>query len=198
VRLEAALDTLSRRARGVDGAAGLVLFGSYARGEFGRSSDVDLLVLARPTPNRPLDAIRSEVVSLTVEAEVEFRLPMHLSVLVADSGTPEELGPELLHALWSEGVVLFAETAALAQLQPQSLAPWVVVRFSASGLPAHHGVRVSRTLYGRGDLPGLVRPPSIRLGRGALLLPAEQAQAVRKALEQIGVHYDVIPVWRSV
>lgn len=197
-RLQAALDALVRRARAIDSVAALVLFGSYARGDFGRKSDVDLLVLVHPAGAPGIADARAEVVRAVIEAETEFRLPMHLAALVASASAPEELGPDLLHALWAEGVILFAEASVLAALQPTGLAPWAIVRFSAAGLPAHHGVRVSRRLHGRGRQPGLLRSPAIRLGRGAVLLPPEQARTVHEALDEIGVTQDVIPVWRPV
>jgi hypothetical protein len=45
--------------------------------------------------------------------------------------------------------------------------------------------------------PGIIRPPSIVVGRGALLVPGSQQQAVRNALDAVGASYDVIPVWRE-
>src|SRR5207245_1226964 len=130
-----------------------------------------LLILARRTADRSPDDVRGQIVRITLDAETTHRLPMHLTPLVADADMPGELGPDLLHALWSDGVVLFAEAAALVLLQPTGLSPWTVVRFSAAGLPAHKGVRLSRRLHGRGQRIGLVIPPAVELARGALLLP---------------------------
>lgn len=193
-----ALDALTRRVRDVEGAVALVLFGSYARGDFGRKSDVDLLVLACPQQEHPLAGIRGAVVRAAIETEGTFRLPMHLAVLVANVDAPEEIGGDLLHAMWSDGVVLFAEAAALAAMQPAGLAPWVVVRFSAAGMPPHKGVRLSRRLHGRGGRPGVVAAPAVQLARGAMLLPASQAGAVRDVLDETGTSYDMVPVWRPV
>lgn len=197
-RLAEALDAVARELRRIDGVAALVLFGSFARGEQGRKSDVDLLVLARPGPGRSLDDIGREVSRFMLDAETAFRLPMHLPPLVADAGAPESLGADLLHAIWSDGVVLFAEAAALAALRPADLSPWVVVRFSSSGRPRHEAVRLSRRLHGRGDRPGIVAAPAVELGRGALLVPASQARALREALDEAGATYDAIDVWRAV
>ena len=35
------------------------------------------------------------------------------------------------------------------------------------------------------------------LGRGVLLVPAAQQTALRQALDEAGVSYDVIPLWRE-
>src|ERR1700694_2427593 len=44
-RLLVALDQLTRRLTTRDDVAAVILFGSYARGEYGRKSDVDLLIV---------------------------------------------------------------------------------------------------------------------------------------------------------
>jgi predicted nucleotidyltransferase len=196
-RLVAALDALVRGAREIDGVAAVLVFGSYARGDFGRKSDVDLLVLAAPAEDGALATTRRDAAELVAEVESSFRLPMHLVPLIAAANAPDELGPDLLHAIWTDGVVLFGEAAALGLLQPSGLAPWYVVRFSAADRPPSSGVQLSRLLHGRGGRPGLVRPPALALGRGALLVPATQVRSIREVLDEVGATYDVVAVWRD-
>lgn len=56
-------DALSRAARLVEAvssrlhALGVVVFGSYARGDFHHGSDIDVLVVAAGLPPRPLDRL---------------------------------------------------------------------------------------------------------------------------------------------
>lgn len=196
-RLKDALDALARQLRETDDIVGVILFGSYARGEFGRKSDVDLLVLVDADNVATIKRAREAIVRATIETESAFHLPMNLAPLIADANQPRELGPELLHAIWSDGVVLFAEAAALAALQPDDLSPWTAIRFSTADLPGADAVRLSRQLHGREGQGGLLRPPAIELARGALLLPAPKAQLVRDALDEVGATHDAIEVWRS-
>ena len=202
-RLVAALDALAQRLRAYDEVAALILFGSYARGIFGRNGDVDLLVLLEL-----IDSVETEApaertdtgctaLRLVGEAEAEARLPMHLAPLLARVDRLTDLGPELLHDLWTDGVVLYARAHGLAGLQPEGLAAWTLVRFSAARAQPHERVRLSRRLHGARGRPGIVRPPALTLGRGALLVPAGQQQAVREALDEAGATYDLIPVWRE-
>jgi hypothetical protein len=39
--------------------------------------------------------------------------------------------------------------------------------------------------------------PGLDLARGAAFVPADQARAVRDALDDAGASYDIIPVWRE-
>jgi hypothetical protein len=196
-RLVAALDELARALRAVEGVAGLVLFGSYARGDFGRKSDVDLLVVLKGRESAPIEPVRQDVLRLLGEVEYRHRLPMHLAPLMASVHDPAALGPELLHSVWEDGVILYAEAGALAQLRPTELAPWTLFRFSQPHATAVDRVRLSRRLYGVGGRPGIVRPPGLPIGRGAVLVPGGEAQAVRDTLEEAGAVYDAIPVWRE-
>lgn len=199
VRLTAALDDLVRQLRQEAQIAGVVLFGSYARGDYGRSSDVDLLVLFGDVAEPELAPIGRAVSHTISRLEVAHRLPMHLAPLLASSAHPERLGADLLHALWRDGVVLYAQAGALGRLLPGAgLSAWTVVRFQVAAAPAAERVQLSRRLHGRqAGRPGLVRPPSLVLGPGVLLLAAEHTAAVTQALDAAGATYDLLPVWRE-
>lgn len=122
---------------------------------------------------------------------------MHLALLIADPRFPDELGSDLLHAIWTDGVVLYAEAAALALLQPSGLVPWEVISFTGKRLTAAKRVELSRRLYGRGGREGLVVLPGLALGPGVVLLPPTQALWVKDALDEIGASYDSFPIWRE-
>jgi|GEM_PF-1472047 len=197
-RIEAALDEFVRRLRHEAVVSAILVFGSYARGDFGRKSDLDLLVLLRPlSPNERAGAER-RVAHAAVEVESAHRLPVHLAPLIAEAGKPEELSSALLHEILTDGIVLFGQTSALASLQPGSLAPWNVVRFSLQGTPARERVRLACRLHGTKTRPGIIRLPGLNLARGAAFLPVDQTRAVRAALEEAGAAFDIVPVWREV
>lgn len=130
------------------------------------------------------------------QAEADHRLPMHLAPLFASVGDRAALPNALLRDIWRDGVVLHGDASTLAELRPEGLVPWSVVRFSVHGTPAER-VRLSRQLHGHAGRPGLVQRPAIRLGRGALLIPVSQETAVRAALDGVGATYDIIAAWRE-
>lgn len=197
-RIEAALDTLTRRLRTDDAVAALVVFGSYARGDFGRKSDLDLLVLLRPDlpETERIDAER-RVTRVVLDVETEEHLPVQLAPLVASAGDPSALGPSFLHEVWTDGIILYGEAADLAMLRPGGLAPWIVARFSLGNARPRERVRLARRLHGQGGKPGIVRRPGLDLARGAAFVPADQSRALRDALDEAGAIYDLIPVWRE-
>ncbi len=197
-RVEAALDAIVRRLRTDDAIGAIILFGSYSRGDFGRKSDIDILVLIEPTSEDELTVVRERVIETISEIESEARLPMHIAPLVADARDAKGLGAALTHEVWTDGIVFYGEASSLAKLRPEGLAPWSVVRFSVQGTPPKERVRLARRLHGAGGKRGIIRLPGLNLARGAAIVPAEQARAVRAALDDAGATYDIIPVWRDV
>jgi predicted nucleotidyltransferase len=196
-RLVSALDTLVQRLRGQAAVAAMILFGSYARGEQGRTSDVDLLVLIDADERPERTEVGRAVLGMIGEVEAEARLPMHLSPLLAAAGRPADLPSDLLHAIWADGIVLYARLGVLEKLQPTGLAAWSLIRYSVARARPSERVRLSRRLHGGGGRVGLVRPPSLALAPGVVLVRAEQQQAVRDALDEAGATYDALPVWRE-
>lgn len=195
-RLQAALDAIVAGMRAEPEVIGLVVFGSYARGDFSRKSDVDVLVLFPGAARRERPAAASRIRRLISEAETTQRLPMHLAPLLAGVEDRATLAPQLLHDLWRDGAVLYAEAPALALLRPAGLAPWAIVRFTLRGSQSDR-VRLSRRLHGMGGRGGIVRLPGLTLGRGVLLLPVSQQEAVRATLDEAGATYDIVSIWRE-
>ena len=196
-RVRGALDAIATAVRTEPDVLALMVFGSYARGDYGRKSDLDLLVLfsGRALPER--SPVATRVRKVIGEAEATQRLPIHLAPLLAAVEDRATLTNELLYDIWRDGIVLYARSSALALLRPQALAPWAIFRYSARG-SASDRVRLSRKLHGltKGS-GGVVRPPALTLARGAVLVPAVQEQEVRAALDEVGATYDHIPVWRE-
>ena len=191
-RLSAALDDLTARWRARPEVGAVLLYGSYARGDFGRKSDVDLLVLlSSPGPSG------SDFTREALDAEVAHQLPMRFAVQVATVGAEDELSPTFRHALAAEGIVLYGRAAAVAWLPPGGLRPWEVIRFEAAAAPRSARVRASRRLRGRAGRPGLLQPPVVDLAPGALLAPPEAAWTIREALQEAGAVVEVVPVWRD-
>lgn len=196
-RLQRALRQIEDQLGVRDEVVGIVVFGSYARGEFGKTSDVDLLILFEGYERPETTVAGSAALRLVGEVEAAERLPMHIAPLLASVDRPQDLGPDLLHSIWADGIVLYAKAGALARLQPKGLAPYTLVRFSLKGAHPKEKVRLSRRLHGTKGKNGVLGPQAMRLGRGVLLIPATQETAVREVLDEAGATYDMIPVWRE-
>ena len=204
-RIADALLDLTFRAAALPGLVAIIVYGSYARSEAGKRSDLDLLMLFEDTSR--LRDQEEAVLSLVSRIETEAHLPFHLSPLLASLDRLGEVGDDLLHAIAREGVVLYGLASALDRFIPQHLAPAVIITFSLKEASAAERMRLNRRLHGytawrqqdgrraRAVYPGLITPPAQSLGKGVLLVPGERRAVVIEALQDAGATYSEIPIW---
>ena len=204
-RIERALEGLSIQLSALDGLAAVVVFGSYARAEAGRTSDLDLFILFHS--GKQQRAQSSAALGLVSHAESDWRLPVHFVPFLAACDELELVGDLLLHAITTEGVVLYGRLAALTRLDPRQPSPEVIVTFSLADAPAATRMRLNRRLHGyvamrtrdgkrqRVRYPGLIAPPAHSLGSGVFMMPGEQWLRVRDVLDESGATYTKINVW---
>ncbi|MFQ5408482.1 MAG: nucleotidyltransferase family protein [Anaerolineales bacterium] len=199
------LTELTRRLAAREGLVAVVVYGSYARSEAGRTSDLDLFILFELAAQ--LQACTQDVLAEVNRLETEARLPFHLAPLLASLDSLDQLGERLVQAIASEGIVLHGRLAGLRRLLPQEPTPAFILTFSLAGVSSAARMRLQRRLHGyqawrtkdgvrrRVTYPGLLIPPARSLGAGALLLPGEQRAAVVEALTDAGAQVTEIPVW---
>jgi predicted nucleotidyltransferase len=187
---------LVARTREIDGVQAIMLFGSYARGDQGRKSDVDLLFLVSGEGRVEARSSTKAILETVGSLESEYSLPMHLAPLVLDVNSRKEMGDELIENLASDAVVLFGSLPALLKVQPQKLTRWTLYRYRLPQDKPSASVKLSRRLHGYRGRSGLITPPALVLGRGALLIPAGLSQKVTQVLDECGATYDPIEIWR--
>lgn len=169
------LSPLSKRLAGIGGVEAVVLYGSHARGEAGRKSDVDLLVL--------VDARTPEV-----ERKVERATGGEKSRVLSTVLTPKEFAEsrQLAFNVARDGVVLFKRPGALRLPFMTGERSMVVYTFDISALPQAEKVKINRALYGGRETKkvggeskeyryaGIIEQRGgRRIGRGGFLVPAK-------------------------
>jgi predicted nucleotidyltransferase len=204
-RIKDTLQNLAVQLGSLDGLLALIVYGSYARGEAGHQSDLDLLILFAETG--PLQRHEKQVLGLISQAESEGRLPVHISPLLASLDELDRLGNDLVHAVASEGIILYGQLSALTRFLPRQLTPAAIITFSLPDATPAVRMRLNRRLHGyaawrtrngqrqRVTYPGLITPPARSLGPGVLLVPGERRAAVLKALNETGATHTETDVW---
>ena len=147
------------------------------------------------------------MLTLISQIESQGRLPVHISPLLGALDELDKLGDGLVHAVASEGVILFGQRSALYCFVPQQPAPATIISFSLHNATPAVRMRLNRRLHGYAawrtrdgqrtqvSYPGLITPPSRSLGRGVLLVPGERRASVIEALEEAGATYTETNVW---
>jgi len=179
---------------------GIVLFGSMARGDQGKGSDIDVLVIvgSKETQryHRPLSQI-------TTALDAELRPGRELKPVVTNLLDKDE---DFLRNVFRDGIVLYGKMV----LTPDRmrLKPFVLVTYSVSGLSQSITVKVSRMVHGytgtkkvgnrryEYHYKGLKEQFGARLvSPGTLLLPRETAERFMQELKKLRVRVNAFEVF---
>lgn len=175
------------------GLLSVVLYGSYARGDFGRKSDVDLLLIFDTKAN----ARRSErrVNIMTARSNVLMR-PV--------TETLEELEAkpqEYVRTAMAEGYVLYMreggfnlrKATAMLGLRPQYLITYELHTLSKSDKN-----RVNYALFGRGNYKGVARRLGLtKIAAATLLVPLEHLAEITQFFESHKIPFRHMRIWKE-
>jgi hypothetical protein len=170
---------------------GVILFGSAARGDSGAGSDIDIFV--------DLDGESESMerrVSFIADAflrSASFRqwklvgVENRISCITGRLDKWRDIRPAII----SDGVVLFGRYKGSAGGKSHAIFYWGKVK------PETKRVVLSRRLYGHSQAgrkyAGLVEKTSAtRLGSNCIMVPAENAAAIKKVFEDLGIQARVI------
>lgn len=163
----------------------VVLFGSFARGDADRRSDVDvLLVLDRDD----LRSVRSQVAAILSELKPHREITPTITNL-------RDVDASFLRNVFREGKVLHGKL--LLDPTHLGLEPRTLIAYDLTGRKSSDKVQISRTVHGYKsrktvngksrvyEYPGLMRRPgAILVSRSAILLRSEDAGELVGELER--------------
>jgi predicted nucleotidyltransferase len=166
----------------------IVLFGSGARGEHRKSSDVDIFIEV----SRGVEALESEIEKAAERfyGSIRYRNYWRLkgfqyifSCKVGDERSWRNLYP----ALMADGIMLYGKYCTQEDLGKRSaLFTWENIRSSGMRVNLHrslHGYKVRGKAY-----PGLLeRYHGVRLTKGTILVPLEHHLKFREFFDRLGV-----------
>ncbi|MEM3786539.1 MAG: nucleotidyltransferase domain-containing protein [Nitrososphaeria archaeon] len=192
-RVKVALDVCRRILDcGLVGLDAIILFGSVARGEDRRGSDIDLLLLYESEEC----ALKAEDVTASIAAGVHG---VNVSIVNKSYG---ELSSSLhfQFEVVRDGIVLYkrlSDVPLKSKIFPLSL--YYVYVFDLSKLDCNVKNRVIVALYGRRKgkyvYRGLLEKwNGFRLGRGAIMVPAEAFRSVEDFFSRYDVSYRRVAV----
>lgn len=173
----------------IGGVTGIVLFGSYARGDYEEGSDVDLLVIFKSKE------------ALTTGQEQIYKITAQTDMFVQAIGlTLEKLkASTLVDSILREGKIYHATEEVRKFLTPIHR-PYALLTYSTSNLTAKRRVVFTQELDGRSrgkyKYEGLLqRIGGYKVGRGVVMVPLENLARITNHLEEREVEYVVRYVW---
>jgi predicted nucleotidyltransferase len=203
---ERAAFEFARRISRYEGVGHVIVFGSVAKGDVDRRSDLDVLVVL-DTEREPESLEEYERVSdaaLDVGRDFDKRVQ-----LVVTNRVFSGLDEFFVETALTEGKVLYGKAVTL-ETQKLRLEPHYIIMFSLEDLEQSDKMRVKRRLYGRvsrrvykgkeyvSKYEGLVREEGgVALGRGCILVPAKSLGNFEQVFKELGVRYKKTTTWIS-
>ncbi|MCX6776170.1 MAG: nucleotidyltransferase domain-containing protein [Candidatus Micrarchaeota archaeon] len=165
----------------------VVLYGSWARREASKKSDIDLFILAA---ERDRERVEDVISKGDFRVQPVIRSPGKLST--TDSG--------LLENILRDGKILYAKNTELDASRILKQKPAVVYSFRLGNLSQQRKRKFNSALYGtkiknykyRGMIEQL---GGIQLGRGCILVPENKKKGVESLFESYKIKHEKMKIW---
>jgi len=177
----------------LEGILSIILFGSVARGESGRKSDIDLAIIYS---KKHTDTIRK----INSMASEKFQI-LHITL---DELKDE---PTLTGALSGEGIIMYGKPVTVT-VEDMALKSKMIIAYDTSNLSQNQRNKLNRALFGGVSTykigekrkikhyPGIVDElPVQKIARSVFLLDRKNAPEITKTLKQFHAKWKEIPVW---
>jgi predicted nucleotidyltransferase len=174
-----------------DGVIGVLLFGSFARGDYDEYSDYDLLVIFEDRNSMwgCWDDLFQSVGSLK----------MNLHLIPETLEEFKNANPVFLEELSKHGKVVFARQPLEVSLKPLKLKSFCVISYDLSGLSYKDKMRVSYFLYKNKKRSGgaVADAGGIKLSEGCILVPSSISNHIIAELKSFGVKTKKLEIYLS-
>ncbi len=178
----------------------IVLFGSVARGEAGKESDIDLFFVLSQK-NKKAERLISETI-----LRLEKQYHVKIQYIIADSKF-EKINRQFLDTILREGVIIYGKLPDIS-IQKLDLEPYSLIKYSLSHLSQAEKMKIQRALSGKetqkiykgkiykSKKKGvLAECGGLRTGIASLLIPAKYSGKIAQELRSYGAQVRIIPAW---
>lgn len=195
------------RAEEVPNLVCAILYGSVAKGNADRRSDIDMF-LVFSTPHDPEKGKEFEVAH-KIASEIQEELGVTNRFQFVFSNLKLGVDEGFLENLCKEGVIIWGRPI-IVDVNKLQLSPKTIVSYDISGLSNYEKLRIHRALYGyevervhkgkryvsrsRGLLAEV---GGKRIGRAVILIPRESTRYLKRVFDESKVKYRALEVWSS-
>ena len=183
------IERIVKEMREVEGVVGIILFGSYSRGEQEEGSDIDLLTVFRD--ERSLKENQEEIYKITAKSN------LFLQVITL---TIKELkSSHLLKSVIRDGKAYYLDRE-MKKLLNAIYVPYALITYRMTNLKPKDKVTFIQKLEGRGKgkyrYKGLIQELNgYKVGKGVIMIPVKNLKKITEYLEKKNVDYVIRYVW---
>lgn len=177
---------------GVEDLKAIILYGSFAREDYGPRSDIDMMFITKK--KETTEEIQDIIISLELGRSIQPVIRTEKELSETDSG--------LLQNLFLEGKILFLrepfdfDVSLLLHLKP-----YLVYTFDLGNLNQNTKAKFNRGFYPRRtanyNYPGLLTElKGEKFASGCVLVPFSEKRAIEKFLTSYKVKFSAVRVWK--
>jgi len=172
----------------------IILYGSFARGDYGPKSDIDLFILT--TKQRTLNEIQNKIIGI----EEEIGKSIQPTIRTEKELKKTDIG--LLQNLLQEGKILYLkEPFEISASEITKQKPYVIYTFELNSLNQKTKAKFNRELYTRTKekhvYQGLLQEiGGQRLSPGCIIIPFNKRNIVEKFFRRYKIKYAAENVWK--
>ena len=183
------IEHVANKIEEIEGTIGIVLFGSFSRGDYDEGSDIDLLVVFKN--KKDLEKGLSEIYKTTAKTNLFFQ--------VIGLTLDELKNSPLLNTVLREGKTHYAKQEVKKLLTPTHR-PYALVTYTTANLNAKERVIFTQKLEGRRKgkyrYEGLINKiGGYKVGRGVAMIPLENLKTLTEHLDNKKINYVIRHVW---
>jgi len=188
------LKTITRGLSKLKEVLALILYGSYARGDYGARSDVDLFILVDNSADK--EKVEDAIIQL------ENKISKSIQPTIRKKKELKETDTGLLQNVFQEGKILYLkepleiESALLLKQRP-----FVIFTFELKNLSQKEKAKFNRKLYPHAiqgyKYPGLLKEiGGEKLSSGCVLVPFKEKERMGKFFRNFKIRFKEIKVWK--
>ena len=170
----------------------IILYGSFARGDYGPRSDIDLVLIT--TKKESFEYIQNAVISLELGRNIQPTIRTEKELSETDSG--------LLQNIFLEGKTLFLrEPLDLDVSMLLNLRPFLVYTFDLGKLDQKTKAKFNRAFYLRMHkdykYPGVLnKMKAEKLASGCIMVPFSEKIGIEKFFGSFKIKFKAVRIWK--
>jgi len=189
-----ALKKITKKLSVIADVKAIILYGSYARGEYTSRSDIDLFII---TSNKSaMGQIQDKIIELenTIDRNIQPTIRTIKELQKTDTG--------LLQNIFQEGKLLYLkESTEMPSAMLLAQKPYLIYSFHLSSLNQNTKAKFNNSFYGRVKnkykYPGFLNGVNgQKISSGCVIVPHSKKAKVEKFFKKFKVKFKQIKVWK--
>lgn len=196
---------LAQNLKDIQGIEAVILFGSAAKNEMHKKSDIDIFLMFNlPNKNPEIGEEGVKAQKTAVKIENKYNLQNPFSFVFFNRG--ESIDSDFLWEVAKDGITLYC-LPELVLGQKEFLKPAAFISYTYGDIPQKDKMFVKRQLYGYkvtkkhkdkeyiSEREGIVNKYGKKLGRATFIIEAKKTDEILKLFDERRVKYSLTKIW---